>query len=210
MRLLQGIVAQGMGLSLRPAMGLTVRNFYRIAPEIAPLPVQEGWEKEQVVPLGEWMGADPQVFLAELVLPPLSPGKLNLLHLSFTYRLPRERTRQELRYDLRLPCVAGQAGSPLVPEKVRRALEKVMAYRLQESAWQDAGRGNIEQATRRLQAAATRLIKMGETQLAQVIEEEARRMQTTGRTSSVGKKEIRYGTQRLGRGWSGRTQEKRG
>jgi len=51
---------------------------------------------------------------------------------------------------------------------------------------------------------------MGEVHLAEVIEEEARHLSSTGKSSPVGKKEIHYGTQRLGRGWSGHDQQKRG
>jgi hypothetical protein len=95
--------------------------------------------------------------------------------------------------------MAGLPRTAEIPEDVHRALEKVTAFRLQEAAWQEARRGNIDQATRRLSAAATRLMKMGEAGLAQVVEREAERLARTGQTSPIGKKEIVYGTQRLGR-----------
>lgn len=201
MRLLQGIVAQEMSLSFQPAAHVTIEHFFRVAPEIAPLALRESWEHDLIVPLGEWMGAEPQAFLAEIVLPPIPAGEHRLLQITFSYRLPQERHRRQQRYELRLPCIPGLESPPDVPDKVRRGLEKVTAYRLQEAAWQDARRGNIEQATRRLQAAATRLVQMGEEQLAQTVQEEVRRLQRTGQTSSVGKKEIHYGTRSLGRRW---------
>ena len=198
MRLLQGIVAQEMALTLQPAAQVQVQHLFRVSPEIAPLPLHETWEKGFEVPLGEWLGVQPQVFLAELVLPPLSPGQYRLLHLSFSYRLPRERVRRREEYDLALPCLAEKVDDG-VPDKVRRALEKVTAYRLQEQAWQEIRRGHLEQATRRLASVITRLVQMGEEELARKIEEETRRLQRTGQTSAAGKKEIRYSTRRLGR-----------
>jgi Ca-activated chloride channel family protein len=203
MRLLQGIVAQEMALSMMPEVGVQVRNIFRVAPDVAPVEARENWEKEQIVALGEWMGADPQVFLAELVLSPLSAGEQRLLQVALSYFLPRERARRKIRYELSLPVAPGVQGADTIPVKVRRGLEKVMAYRLQESAWKEAKSGNIQQATRRLEAAATRLVELGEMQLAQVVEEEARRLNRTGRTSAAGKKEIQYGTRRLGRRWFG-------
>ncbi len=204
MRLLQGIMAQDMSLLVRPYTGVTVHSFFRVSPEVAMVSLRETWDEGQEVPLGEWMGDDLQAFVAELVVPPLSPGQHRLFEVLFSFRAPRERSRRELRYELRLPCVHGEPLGSAVPDKVRRGLEKVTAFRLQEAAWQEVRRGNIDQATRRLEAAATRLVKMGEQELAQVIEEEARRLRSTGRISAGGKKEIIYGTQRLGRRRSGR------
>lgn len=204
MRLLQGIVAQEMALALQLLSNVAVEDFFRVAPEVSPLTPHESRDAGLMVPLGEWMGSDPQTFLAELLVPPLPAGEQRLLRVGLSFRLPREHFRRETTYELHLPVIPGPMGETAgPPEKVQRALEKVTAYRLQEAAWEDVGRGNIEQATRRLNAAATRLVQMGEEDLARVIEEEARRMTRTGRTSAAGKKEIVYGTQRLGRG-SGR------
>jgi Ca-activated chloride channel family protein len=202
MRLLQGIMAQEMSLSLHPVPGVTVRNFFRVLPEVSPLPLRDTWEKEQIVPLGEWMGASAQVFLAELVLSPLAPGEHELLRVTLSYRSPQERGRKHAHCDVALTCVLGEEASAELPAKVRQSLEKLTAFRLQEAAWEEARQGNIDGATRRLQAVATRLVHMGEEDLARIVEAEALRLERTGRTSAVGKKEIRYGTQRLGRGAS--------
>jgi len=200
MRLLQGIVAQEMSLAIRLSPGTCLQGLFRVVPEIAALEPHEGRGGALVVPLGEWMGSDAQGFLAELLLPAMPPGEQRLLQIEFSYRLPRERHPREVRHEVRLPAVSGLAKTADdVPEKVRRALEKVTALRLQEAAWREARRGNIEQATRRLEAAASRLLQMGEQSLARVVEQEAERMGRTGRTSAIGKKEIVYGTQRLGR-----------
>jgi len=134
MRLLQGIVAQEMALTVRPVRGVTVQQFHRVAPEISSLSLRDTWERDQEVPLGEWMGDDIQAFLAEMTIPPLAPGEHRLLTILFSYRLPRERSRREVRFVLALPCLAGAAGAPSVPEAVRLALEKVTAFRLQEMA----------------------------------------------------------------------------
>lgn len=208
MRLLQGILAQEMSLSLKLASEVKMGQFFRVSPEVSPMPLRDHWEQEQVVTLGEWMGGVRQAFVLELVVSVCSPGEQNLLQVDFSYRLPREQSRRRVRYDLCIPCLPGLMHLPDVPAKVRVALEKVTAYRLQESAWREARQGNLEQATRRLTAAATRLVQMGEDDLARVIEKEALRMQRTGQVSAEGKKEIRYGTRRLGRRWFDRDSER--
>ncbi|MGC8873224.1 MAG: vWA domain-containing protein [Chloroflexia bacterium] len=205
MRLLQGIVAQEMSIALHPASGVVVQQFYRVAPEIAPVPLQETWDRSWVAALGEWMGAETQVFLTEVLLPPLSVGEHPLLEVTLSYRLPHESGQREKRYPLRMPCGTAEAG--LIPERVRRALERLMAFRLQEAAWQEVQQGDIERATRRLRAAATRLLELGEVDLARRVEEEARQLHTTGLSSTSGKKAIRYGTKRLGRFWFRRSHE---
>lgn len=200
MRLLQGIVAQELSLTFRLQPNVALQAFYRVVPEVAALEFHEERGRGLAVPLGEWMGSDAQVFLAELQLPALSPDEQRVLRLEFSYRLPRERRPREGGHDVRLPVVRGlDTAADDVPDEVRRALEKVTAVRLQEAAWREARRGNIEQATRRLEAAASRLLQMGEQDLARVVGKEAERMGRTGRTSAIAKKEIVYGTQRLGR-----------
>jgi Ca-activated chloride channel family protein len=200
MRLLQGIVAQELSLEFHLQPQISLQSFFRVAPEVSTIEPHPARGGGLVVPLGEWMGSDAQVFLAELMLPALPSGEQRLLRLRFSYRLPRERHAREGGYDVRLPIVQGlPKAADEAPDKVRRALEKVTAFRLQESAWREARRGNIEQATRRLNAAASRLLQMGEHDLARVVEKEAEQMGRTGRTSAIGKKEIVYGTQRLGR-----------
>jgi hypothetical protein len=200
MRLLQGIVAQELSLGFHLQPQVTLQGFFRVVPEVSAVEFHERRSGELTVPLGEWMGGDAQVFLAEFLLPALSVGKRRLLQLKFSYRFPQERHPREGAFDLRLPVVAEADGvTSDVPDSVCRALEQVTALRLQESAWKEASRGNIEQATRRLEAAASRLLQMGEQDLAHVVEKEAERLSRTGRTSAIGKKEIVYGTQRLGR-----------
>ncbi len=210
LRLLQGILAQEMSLSLRPAQQTQVKTFFRVAPEVFSIPLKEDWQRGQVILLGEWMGMEPQVFLTEMVLSPLPVGEHDLLEISLSYLVPLQRMRRTARYSLHLPVQMYTEGSGEIPLKVRRALERITAYRLQETAWQEAHRGNVDRATRRLEAAATRLVELGEVDLARAVEQEAARLKSVGRPSAAGKKEIHYGTRRLGRRWFGWQREERG
>ena len=55
----------------------------------------------------------------------------------------------------------------------------------------------VPDATRKLRAAATRLLTMGETALAQAAEQEATRIEQSGEVSPEGAKELRYATRKL-------------
>jgi Ca-activated chloride channel family protein len=80
---------------------------------------------------------------------------------------------------------------------VMNTVEKVTAYVLQTRALNDMAAGNIPAATQRLRAAVTRLLTVGETDLAQAIEAEAARLEQSGQVSPEGAKEIRYATRKL-------------
>jgi hypothetical protein len=68
---------------------------------------------------------------------------------------------------------------------------------LQERAWQDLAEDRIDQATSRLRSVATKLLELGEVDLARETIHEAKRLEATGQTSLIGKKRIRYGTRSL-------------
>jgi Ca-activated chloride channel homolog len=80
---------------------------------------------------------------------------------------------------------------------VMNTVEKVTAYALQTRALEDAALGNVVGATKKLRAAATRLLTMGEVDLAQAAEEEAVRLEQSGEISPEGAKELRYATRKL-------------
>lgn len=72
-----------------------------------------------------------------------------------------------------------------------------MAYRLQARAWKDIESGRLEDASRNLQMAGTRLFGAGEAQLAQTVQDEATRLLRQGNTSEEGRKRIKFGTRGL-------------
>jgi Ca-activated chloride channel family protein len=68
---------------------------------------------------------------------------------------------------------------------------------LQTRALDDAAAGNIQGATTKLRSAATRLLDMGETDLAQAAEQEAQKLEQSGQVSAEGAKKLHYATRRL-------------
>jgi hypothetical protein len=68
---------------------------------------------------------------------------------------------------------------------------------MQERAMADIELGHIEPAVNRLKTMATRLLDIGEVELARAALLEAGRLAQTGSLSSAGRKKIRYGTRSL-------------
>lgn len=83
------------------------------------------------------------------------------------------------------------------PSSIIDALGKLTLYRLQERAKDALDKGNIAEATRRLENLATRLLEMGESTLAEQTLSEAQYIARTRTLSDVGRKTIKYQTRAL-------------
>jgi Ca-activated chloride channel family protein len=81
--------------------------------------------------------------------------------------------------------------------KIVQALSRLMLYRMQERARKEIENGNIDTATRQLQALASNLLAQGERSLAQTILLEVNNLQQKNTLSEEGSKKIKYGTRAL-------------
>ena len=76
-------------------------------------------------------------------------------------------------------------------------VEKVTAFKLQTRALSEAEAGNVGGATQKLRAAATRLLDLGETDLANTMEQSAQQLEKDGQIKSADQKALRYATRKL-------------
>ena len=83
------------------------------------------------------------------------------------------------------------------PAVIMDALSKLTLYRLQEKAREALERGDVNEATQRLQNLATRLLELGNSELAQVAIAEAQRVRQTHTLSNEGRVAIKYQTRAL-------------
>ncbi|MBU0490843.1 MAG: DnaJ domain-containing protein [Chloroflexi bacterium] len=191
---LRDVFVQNAQLQVALADHVTVRTAYRFFPAIAPLPVSEG--TSLTWPLGRIERHTGQTLLIEFqVAPPAAPGPLPLAQLQLDGRAST-RIGHLIQADLVANCELDPEKSPL-DVRLRGFLERVVAYRLQERAWQDWAAAKVEEATSRLRFAATKLLELGEVDLARETIREAKRLEATGQPSSSGKKRIVYGTRSL-------------
>lgn len=195
---MHSIFAQDVTLRAEVRPGALLRSLDRVRPFITGVQVVE--EKDLVwgAGLGDWPGSDPQAFLLEVVVPPLGVGDHPLLRLTLRYSLPGMNLHdQQAELVLRVGVRPAAAVNYEVDATVKHWLERLVAYRLQSSAWQAVEAGQMEEATRRLQMAGTRLFEAGQVELARTVQEEATRLLRSGQTSAEGRKRIKYGTRGL-------------
>ncbi len=195
---MHSVFAQDVQLRAEMRPGAMLRSLDRVRPFIATVQALEEKDLVWAANLGDWPGSDPQAFLLEVVVPPLSVGDHPLLRLTLRYSLPgMSLMNQEGNVVLRISVRQAVSVGYEVDVTVKHWLERLVAYRLQAGAWQDMGAGRIEEASRRLQMAGTRLFDAGDVELAHTVQEEATRLLRSGQTSAEGRKRIKYGTRGL-------------
>ncbi len=193
----QKIALRHLLLRMRFMSGVELRRAHRVKPMISDLGAPPLIERGLELSLGDLARQSTLALMLELVAPPRPEGNYQLAHLIVEYDIPHLGIeRQKQRENLIISYTAGQAAAPVNPIVMNLA-EKLSAFKLQTRALEDAKRGDLANATRKLQAAATRLINMGEQDLAQQMLDEAANLEIRGRMSPEGTKRLRYDTRKL-------------
>jgi Ca-activated chloride channel family protein len=194
----QSIAYRNLELKLRLSQGVELRAAHRVLPAISHLGAVGLADRSASVNLGDYETSAPPALLLELLAPPRSaPGAYRLTQLMLAYDDPSGGlARQTIRQDVIVNYQSGPVTSPLNP-RVMNIVERVTAFKLQTRALEDVQRGDIPGATRKLQAAATRLLDMGETDLAQTMQEQAQQLAQQGQVSPETAKVARYKTRKL-------------
>jgi Ca-activated chloride channel family protein len=191
----QGTVASDGRLLLRLVRDVTPRAVHRTAPVIANLGYQPIGQNEVAVRLGNLDAAAPAGVVVELMLPPRAAGSFRVAQAELHFT-PIGGTEQVIKQDITLSFTA-DAQAPQYDPKVMNLVEKVTAFKLQTRALSEAEAGNLAGATQKLRAAATRLLDLGELDLAQKAQEQADQLEAGGQMSAESQKELRYATRRL-------------
>jgi Ca-activated chloride channel family protein len=191
----KGTVAQDARLLLRLVKDVSPRAVHRTAPVIANLGYQPIGENEIAVRLGNLEADTPAAVVAELMLPPRAPGGFRVAQAELHYT-PLGASEQVIKQDILL-TFTNEANAPLYDARVMNLVEKVTAFKLQTRALSEAEAGNVAGATQKLRAAATRLLDLGELDLAQKAQEQATQLEAGNQISAERQKELRYATRRL-------------
>jgi Ca-activated chloride channel family protein len=200
LRSMKGTVAKNAYLTLRLVQGVSPRQVWRVLPLISNLGYQPLSDRDVQVPLGDIERDVGQAILVELLIPPRPVGRYRLAQAEVSYDIPsRNIFGEKVRTDVIVEYTADEALAKQVNAKVMNFVEKATAFKLQTQALAAAKSGDYERATRLLRQSATRLLSIGEKELATVALEEAKRLEQGEGMSSVGTKRLRYETQRLTR-----------
>jgi hypothetical protein len=190
---LGSIFAHDVVMSVHLANHIVLKEIFRVSPQINRLYPANGQ-----VTLGSLEKERPQAVMLELAVPSLSPGVHRLLGVDITAQVPavggqpvHVRDTVSVPFDLEL-----SRGTPVPPDIVS-AMGKLAIFKMQERVMLDIEQGQIEPAVSRLKTMATRLLDIGEVDLARAALLEAGRLAQTGSLSASGRKKLRYGTREL-------------
>jgi len=192
---LQAITLYGVEINIKFSAGVELRRAYRVRPSIAPVSDARKDERTVEISVGDLNADAPPALLLEVMVPPQPTGVFSIARVWASHMVKNER-------------VSGKAGNvvlnyaasrqrPVLNPTVMNTVERVSAYVLQTRALDEAAAGNTTAATQKLRAAATRLLAVGETGLAEAFESEATQLEEHGQVSIEGAKELRYATRKL-------------
>jgi Ca-activated chloride channel homolog len=194
-RAAKGTVAQDARLLLRLVKDVQPRAVHRASPTIANLGYQPIGENEVAVRIGNLEAGTGGSVVVELMLPARAAGSFRVAQAELHYT-PIGASPQVIKQDVLLAFVDDASQATYDPQ-VMNLVEKVTAFKLQTRALSEAEAGNVQGATQRLRAAATRLLDLGELELAKEAEQQATQLEQGQTLSADDQKAMRYATRRL-------------
>jgi Ca-activated chloride channel family protein len=195
-RAAQGTVAHDARLLLRLTRDVTPRAVHRVSPVIANLGYQPIGQNEVAVRLGNLESNEPASVVIDMQIGPRNAGQFRIAQAELHYTLINEQQETVVKQDILLNFTANEEEAKY-DAATMNLVEKVTAFKLQTRALSEAEAGNISGATQKLRAAATRLLELGELDLAQKTEEQAQQLEQGQGLSAETQKELRYATRRL-------------
>jgi hypothetical protein len=136
--------------------------------------------------------------ILELLVESEKPGEHRLLQVDVEGEVPAlGQQPARAQHTLTMTFDADLDRRTPVPPDIVSAMGKLTIYKMQERAMDEIEKGQIDAAVDRLKTMATRLLNLGEAELARAALLEAGRLAHTGALSAEGRKQIRYGTRGL-------------
>jgi Ca-activated chloride channel homolog len=195
---MQDTVVQNAQMTFRLANGVTPRQVWQVLPMISNLGYRPLSDRDVQVSLGEMEKGHPHSLLVELLVSPRPAGRYRVAQAEVSYDVPGlGLVAEKVKSDILLDFTADATLAKQYDPEVMNIVEKVTAFKLQTRALEEAKMGNIAGASQKLRAAATRLLEMGEEELAQSAMEEADNLDKSGQMSAHGTKKLRYETRKL-------------
>ena len=195
---MQDTVVQNAQIILRLANGVTPRQVWQVLPMISNLGYRPLSDRDVQVILGELEKGQPRSLLVELLISPRPAGNYRIAQAEINYDVPGLKIiGEKVKTDILLEFTPDASKAKQYEAEVMNIVEKVTAFKLQTRALEEAKMGNVAGASQKLRAAATRLLEMGEDELAQSALEEAENLEKSGQMSARGTKKLRYETRKL-------------
>lgn len=183
-------------LILQLSQGVEVRRAYKIQPVLAPAPAQIVGERTVSLQLGDLASGQTAQVLIEILAPPRPEGAFRLATIKPQWRT-KSGWQQGQPIDIVVTYTSDLNRASFIDPQVARAMEMVTAAELQTRALRDLQAGQIGSATKKLEAAATRLLNLGEREKARETIKLAQSLQQGEQISPEQTKRLRYQTRRL-------------
>lgn len=195
---MQAVVVRDATMTLRLTPGVNPHAAHRVFPLISRLDNRYLSDRFVTVPMGELERNQVQGILFEVSLPSRPAGQYRIAQVELDYSVPAANiTGEKVRADIVLDFTTDSTLAAEVNPRVMNVVEKVSAFKLQTRALEEASLGNIPGATQKLRSAATRLLNIGEVELASTAMQEADKLEQSGSMSAGGTKRLAYGTRKL-------------
>lgn len=194
---MQGTRVTNVKVILRLLTGVRPRQVWRVAPLIDRLEAQAIGEHDVQVGLGDLQIAG-QSLLVELDFPPRSPGRFRLAQAEVTCDVPTDgRLGVKCRRDVIVTYSTDQAALHEYDGRIMNIVEKVSAFKMMTRALDEREALDAGARTQRLRSAATRLLNIGELDLARRAQDAADQMETGQHLSPGQTKRLVSETRRL-------------
>ncbi len=192
-RSLGGSFAERVTLSLAPDPDMKIESAFRLVPNPQPMSVES-----DPLHLGQMQPKANLSVLVQLQMPPLKhAGFRSLLRIQASGDiLWDQRALHQVVADTSIE-IREDAEPEEPPVTIIDALGKLTLYKMQQRAAEALAKGDVKEATRKLENLATRLLEAGQQDLANAAMSEARRVSQTNALSEEGQKRLKYGTRTL-------------
>jgi Ca-activated chloride channel family protein len=147
--------------------------------------------------LGDIEGQTPLSFLLELSVASQPIETRINLSLDFLADIPSQQMRdRSISHRLQF-LILSNAPKVEPPPSLVKAVRMLNMCRMNEKVWDEVEAGQLDVATTRMRHLSTRLLELGETNLARQAYAETQRLSSMGSVSPEGRKKIKYGTRAL-------------
>jgi Ca-activated chloride channel family protein len=199
----QRITYRNLEVKLQLTQAVELRHVYRVLPELGYFDPGPNMDGSYSLLLGDFDPGAPVMLLLELILPPWKAGVFRLARSLLAWDDPTDPLeRQNLRQDIGIEVSEGEAGNP--DEHVMNVVEKVGAFKMGANALDNAQSAALtgdsqdkDAATVRLRQAATRLLDLGEIELAKSMLKQADHLEHSGSLDIEATKKLRYETRKI-------------
>ncbi|XWX05067.1 DnaJ domain-containing protein [Aggregatilineales bacterium SYSU G02658] len=190
---LSNAFAERLQMSIAPDPDIRLDMAFRLMPSPQPYNCES-----HILPLSSLQANRPISVLLQFTLPPNMPKTFR----TFVRIVVSGEILQNVQPHFKAVSdvsleVSDRPQTADPPAIIMEALSKLTLYRLQEKARDALEKGDIDEATRRLQSLATRLLELGNNELAQATMAEVQRVQQTRALSNEGRVAIKYQTRAL-------------